>query len=262
VASAWPWATSTATASTTSSAPPGRAAGLVRAYDGRTGVVYQSFMAYDSRFTGGVYVAVGDVNGDGKADIITGAGPSGGPHVEVWDGHSFAKLSQFYAYDPHFTGGVRVAAGDVDGDGHADIITGAGPGGGPHVKVLSGIDNHLITQYYAYDPSYSGGVFVAAGDITATGRADVITGAGNYGAGLVRVYHGTDGHKEFDFRAGDDARSLASVRVAVVDYNHDGHADVVTAVRGQLRIRDGKDMTVLGNQDVTDPGSVSGVNIG
>src|SRR5438270_270667 len=89
---------------------------VVRAYDGRTGVVYQSFMAYDSHFTGGVYVAVGDVTGSGHADIITGAGPTGGPHVEVWDGTSFAKLSQFYAYDPRFTGGVRVAAGDVDGD--------------------------------------------------------------------------------------------------------------------------------------------------
>src|SRR5439155_112438 len=83
-----------------------------------------------------------------------------------WDGTSFAKLSQFYAYDPRFTGGVRVAAGDVDGDHHADVITGAGPGGGPHVRVYSGADHHLITQYYAYDATYTGRVYVAAGDGT------------------------------------------------------------------------------------------------
>jgi hypothetical protein len=234
---------------------------VVRAYDGRTGVVYQSFMAYDSHFTGGVYVAVGDVTGSGHADIVTGAGPTGGPHVEVWDGLSFAKLSQFYAYDPRFTGGVRVAAGDVDGDHHADVITGAGPGGGPHVRVYSGADHHLITQYYAYDATYTGGVYVAAGDITGTGRADVITGAGTWGATLVHVFHGTDGQKKFEFRAGDDPRSPASVRVAVADFNQDGHADVVTSVRGHLRVRDGKDMTVLSNLDVNDPSNASGLNI-
>jgi hypothetical protein len=233
----------------------------VRVYDGRNGVVYQSFLAYSANFTGGVYVAVGDVTGDGHADIVTGAGQSGGPHVEVWDGMSFAKLSQFAAYSPKFYGGVRVAVGDVDGDGKADIITGAGPGGGPHVKVFSGADNHLITQYAAFDPSYRGGVYVAAGDITGTGKADVIVGAGTYGAGLVHVYRGTDGEQEFNFRAGDDPRSPSSARVAVADFNHDGHADVVTSVLGDVRIRDGKDMTLLTDLNVSDPASPLGVSI-
>src|SRR5206468_2374756 len=107
----------------------------VRVYDAATKVAKFSFLAYQAGFTGGVRVAVGDVTGDGIPDIITGAGPGGTPHVKVVNGVDGSFVYSFYAYTSGFTGGVFVAAGDVDGDGLADIITGAGSGGTPHVKV-------------------------------------------------------------------------------------------------------------------------------
>ena len=48
----------------------------------------------------------------------------------MYDGPTGALQFSFFAYDPSFTGGVRVALGDVNGDGVNDIITAAGPGGG------------------------------------------------------------------------------------------------------------------------------------
>ena len=90
------------------------------------------FLAFDPGFAGGVHVATGDVDGDGRADIITGAGAGGEPRVRVFSGVDGAMLSDFLAFDPGFAGGVHVATGDVDGDGRADIITVGGPGGGPH----------------------------------------------------------------------------------------------------------------------------------
>ena len=59
-------------------------------------------------------------------------------------------LASFFAYDPAFAGGVRVAAGDLDGDGRVDLITGAGPGGGPHVRVFSGVDLHELASFFAF----------------------------------------------------------------------------------------------------------------
>jgi hypothetical protein len=106
------------------------------------------FFAFEDKFRGGVRVAAADVNGDGKDDLVTTAGPGGGPHVRVWDVnppnplalylYDHAVIDEFFAYDADFHGGVYVAAGNVKGDAkYAEVITGAGEGGGPHVKVFS-----------------------------------------------------------------------------------------------------------------------------
>src|SRR5262249_44912312 len=112
----------------------------VKVFDAQTRAEKFSFFAYSAGFLGGVRVATGDVTGDGVPDIITGAGRGGGPHVKVFDGLSGMEVRSFFAYNAAFTGGVFVAGGDVNGDGFDDIITGAGPGGGPHVEVFSGKD--------------------------------------------------------------------------------------------------------------------------
>jgi uncharacterized repeat protein (TIGR01451 family) len=123
------------------------------------------FFAYDPAFAGGVTVAAGDVTGDGVAELITGAGPGGGPHVRVWSltGGGPIEIAGFFPYDPAFAGGVAVAVGDVTGDGVAELITGAGPGGGPHVRVwsLTGAGFVEVAGFFAYDPAFAGGVFVA-----------------------------------------------------------------------------------------------------
>ncbi|MBI3963622.1 MAG: hypothetical protein HY341_01355, partial [Candidatus Kerfeldbacteria bacterium] len=76
------------------------------------------FFAYHESFRGGVNVAVGDVDGDGKDEIITASGPGGSPHVRIFSNRGVFETG-FFAYDVSFTGGVNVAVGDVDRDGRA-----------------------------------------------------------------------------------------------------------------------------------------------
>jgi len=165
----------------------------VRLYDANKKEV-KRFLAYDASFLGGVNVAIGYVNGDAIPDIITAAGAGGGPHVKVFDGRTFEEIASFYAYDPSFAGGVNVAVGDVNGDGRPEIVTGAGPGGGPHVKVFDGQTFKEIAGFYAYDPSFTGGVSVAVkatvlNDTTLSGQ--IVTGAGVGGGPHVKVFDAT-----------------------------------------------------------------------
>src|SRR5581483_11801395 len=101
--------------------------------DGKTGARVTSFLAYDQNFSAGIYVAGGDVNNDGKADVICGAGAGGGPNVTVFSGADFARLLSCFPYDPAFTGGVRVG-GVARNATDTDILSVAGPGGGPDVR--------------------------------------------------------------------------------------------------------------------------------
>lgn len=200
----------------------------VRVFDGITGRQLSgplgSFYAYDPGFMGGVYVAGGDVSGDGRADIITGTS-NGPPNVKIFSGADGSVLGSFFAFNPGFLGGVRVAGADINGDGRADIIAGAGPGAGPNVKVFDGRTFNTISSFFAYAPAYSGGVYVAGGDVNGDGRADIITGAGT--VSHVRAFSGVDNSILASFIAypGFDG----GVRVGAAYVSGGGAMDILTA---------------------------------
>jgi hypothetical protein len=216
----------------------------VRVLDGTTGAemtgLLSSFYAFDPSFTGGVFVACADVTGDGVPEVIAGADMGGQPQVRVFDLTTGAEvpapIGSFMPYAPAFLGGVRVAACDFNGDGRADIVTGAGPTGGPHVRVIDGATGAQfpgpLGSFYAFDPSFSGGVFVACADMTGDQVPDVIVGAGAGGVPQVRIFDGVTG-AEVPPPLGSflpySPFFLGGVRVAACDLNGDGRADLVTA---------------------------------
>ncbi|MFL5331063.1 MAG: hypothetical protein ACJ8C4_19405 [Gemmataceae bacterium] len=237
----------------------------VKAFDGVTGAEILSFFAYDANFNGGVFVAVGDINGDGYGDIITGADSGGGPHVKVFSGQNGGLLASYFAYSANFTGGVRVAAGDVNGDGYSDIITGAGPTGGPHVTVRSGKDLFLLRSFFVYDAGVTNGVYVAGGDLNGDGFADIITGVGKGAPAHTIVYSGKDNSILQSFFA-YDLGFTGGVRVAVADFNGDGQLDLITGAGPgggpHVRVLEGKTMGQLNSFNAFDPSFMGGVFVG
>jgi len=213
-------------------APGTGGAPRLRVIDGATGNTLADFLVYEDSFRGGLYVATGDVNGDGRDDIITGTGNGGAPRVRVLDGATLGRtvIRDFFAYEDSFRGGVIVSAGDVDGDGRDDVITGTGVGGGPRVITFAGTDNHVVQNFFAYEDSFRGGVLVAAGDVNGDGRDDVITGTGPGGGPVVRVVASGTGQTLLQFLA-DDASFRGGVGVDSSDIDGDGRDDVVTHTR-------------------------------
>ncbi len=194
----------------------------VRAGDG---TLLRTIPVFAPTFTGGLSVAYADVTGDGVRDIIAGAGQFGGQIVKVFDGVNAALLYEFLAFDHALCGGVSVAAADLNGDGVAEIVVGAGAGGGPHVKVfdVSAGQLRLVKSFYAFSPEFRGGVNVGAGG------GLLVVAAGPGGAPHVKAFRGLTDELVASFYA-FAASFNGGVSATAGDLNGDGVPEIVAGV--------------------------------
>jgi hypothetical protein len=220
---------------------------VVRVLDGRDGTTELFNITPFDQFGGGVFVAAGDVNGDGTPDLVVTPDQSGGPRVKVISGKglttaSFTTLNDFIGIgDPNFRGGARAAVGDLNGDGVGDLVVAAGFGGGPRVAGYDGKSvstgsqspTKLFGDFFAIDANLRDGAFVALGDLDGDGKADIVAGTGVGGntrvvglSGAALVASNTQTALASFF--GGDANNTGGIRVAVANLDGDGRADVIT----------------------------------
>ena len=166
----------------------------VQVYDGATfGQIADFFgITDDPGFRGGARAGVADINGDGFGDLIVSAGFLGGPRVAVFTGTSFVAgmeptklINDIFVFEDTLRNGAFVTGADVNGDGFAELIAGAGPDGGPRVVAFDGAalvgatqTQTLVSSFFAGNPDNRDGVPVAVSDFDGDGNADLLTGVG------------------------------------------------------------------------------------
>ncbi|MCX7422329.1 MAG: calcium-binding protein [Planctomycetia bacterium] len=194
------------------------------------GKVSGSFNAYPTTFRGGVRVAMGDVTGDGVAEIITAPGPGGDNTIKIFvmgssgSQVSFMDLFHITVSDPLVgTRGLQIATGDLNGDGFSDIIV----SGGPKVFAYSGKDFSLLRELTPFGTSATE-IRVAVGDLIGDGTQHIVAATGPNAAPSIKVFNSLDGGLlrtiapfESTFRGG--------VNLAVGDINGDGIAEIIAA---------------------------------
>jgi Bacterial Ig-like domain (group 3)/FG-GAP-like repeat len=145
-----------------------------------------SFFPYPRSFHGPVHVALGDVNGDGFPDVVVAAGRGTPQRVKVINGLTGALLQSIRVAPPGFARGVFVAAGDVNGDGRAEVVVGIGP----EVRVYDGLSGAQLLRFSPFPPRSGRAVRVVALDLNGDGVDEVIALRGSLASPEVKAFDG------------------------------------------------------------------------
>lgn len=137
------------------------------------------------------------------------------------------KENEFYAYANNFTGGVSFASGDINHDGQQEIITAAGFGGGPHIRIFSS-KGELVGQFFAFNSSFRGGVNIAIADVNNDGSDEIIAVQASSGDSEIKIFNGR-GEFLGSFYAYDN-KFRGGLNIATGDIDGDGEKEIVTGL--------------------------------
>jgi len=232
---------------------------------------------FGSQWTGGVNLAVGNIDGDRLADIVVSRATGDG-EVRVFRTAAAATPGQFATIRPfaaNFVGGSSVAVGDfgtfaggtlVDAakaDGRLEIVVGSGATVAPLVRVydVSGATPTVVDTIRPFESAFLGGVTVSTARVNADSIDDIIVAAGRRGGSRIEIHDGrVDTNARLQAVAAFAALGSrnAAVSATAVDTDGDGRVDSLYATQiagggvGLRRAAIGSNVfSALGNISVT-----------
>lgn len=208
----------------------------VKVFNGVSGKVVSTFLAYGKKYRAGLSIAGGDVNRDGAPDIVTGTGPGIEPEVSVFSREG-KLLLRFHPYPKRLKTGVNVAVADVNGDGYDDIITAPAKNYPALMRVFQFDPARKkftrTKEFSAHGSKYRGGVHLAAGDLDRNGLSEIVVAPASKGRRSIieaYEYHLTSGRfvRRQQFLAYGKTFNNG-IEVAVGDVDGDGNKEILTS---------------------------------
>ena len=209
----------------------------VSAFGTGGGNPFRVYDTFPSSASGGATIATGDVTGDRAPELIAAARTSAGVQVNVIDTRTGAVVTSLHPFVDQPTTVPQIAVGDVDGDGHGEIALLAQFADGAQVKVFAA-DGRELSSFFVLEPGIVPGASLAAGDLDGNGKAEIVIGGGptltspwppsSNGPDQRVVVYRADG----TFVGGLTAYPglfQGGTRVAVADVERNGRPDVITA---------------------------------
>ena len=195
---------------------------IVRRMNGK-GEILAEFLAYGKDYLGGVRLTVGDVDGDGKEEIVTGTGFGGGPQVRIFDLSGNVE-GQFFAFEEGDRQGIHIASGDVNADGVDEILVASDVGGTGQVRIFNKY-GHLKGEFFPFGRTDKG-ISISVANLDSDPALEIISTEAQKGEGEVFIHDGT-GRYQSSFTIATWTNS--SINTTGADIDGDGIEEVLVA---------------------------------
>ncbi len=190
------------------------------------GQMIKKFLAYENKFTGGVNLASGDINGDGIDELIMAPAHNRRAEIKIMNKNFKLRLS-WLAYPANYLGGANLSVADLNKDGRAEIATMPASSASAQIKIFN-YTGKLLSQWLAYEAQLKGEFkLVALNAYSALGSNPIIAvAAGKNMLPYVKIFT-PDGRLINSFMA-YEADFNEGINIASADVDNDGQAEIIT----------------------------------
>jgi len=205
--------------------PQGGVSSEVRIYQ-LSGKLLTKFLAYESKFTGGVNLASGDIDGNGLDELVMSPVSQRRADIKIMN-KNFKLRTSWLAYEANYLGGANISVADLNGDGKAEIVTAPASGSSAQIKIFTS-SGKLINQFFAFEPELKSGFKITAlNPYSSLGSNPIIAVAsGKNMLPYVKIF-APSGRLINSFMA-YDFNFDKGVNISSGDIDNDGQAEIIT----------------------------------